>query len=210
MLESVVIAGVLIVGLVIAGTKLSRGARLRRRIAAERTYPIAELPEDTVGCITGTIRALDDTLSSPLFERACVYYVAEVELDRDGGVPTIIARELRGVPFVVEDASGRAVIDPESAEVAIELDHEAHDLWGNVRGARRVFLMRAGQGEVANVDELWFREAAIEIGAQVSIVGSGVREPDPSAAPVGGYRGELPTRLRLTSSAAHRLVIARR
>jgi hypothetical protein len=210
LLESVVIAGVLIAGLVIAGARLSRGAKLRRRIARARAFAVAALPEDTVGRVTGTARPLDDTLTSPLFERPCVYYLAEVELDRDGGVPTIIAREQRGVPFVLEDASGRAIIDPDSAEVAIDLDREAHDLWGNTRGARRVFLMRAGQGEVANVDELWFREAVIEVGAQVSIVGSGVREPDPAAAPVGGYRGELPTRLRLTSSAAHRLVIARK
>ena len=138
MLESVVIACMLIGGFVLAGARLSRGAKLRRRIAAARAYAIAELPEDTVGRITGTVRPLDDTLASPLFERACVYYVAEVELDRD--VPTIIAREQRGVPFILEDASGRAIIDPQSAEVAIDLDREAHDLWGDTRGARRVFL----------------------------------------------------------------------
>ena len=203
-------AGLLLAGLIAAGARFGRNSQLRRRLSRTPAFTLAAIPEDTLGRVTGTAHRLDETLVSPLFGRPCVYYLAEVELDRDGGVPTIIAREARGLPFVLDDATGRAIVDPDSAEIAIDLDREAHDVWGATRGTRRAFLMRVGQGDVADVDELWFREAVFAVGAGMAVVGSGVREPVPQAAPVGGYRGEVPTRLRLTSSPAHRLVIGRR
>jgi hypothetical protein len=185
-----------------------RTSQLRRRIAGARGFSIADIPEDTFGRVTGHVRELDGALTSPLFGRRCVYYVVEVQLERDG-VPAIIAGEVRSVPFVLDDGTARAIVDPHAAEVAIDLQREEHALWGATHGERREFLLRAGRGEVMDVDDLWFRETAIEVGETISILGAGVREPDPQAAPIGGYRGVIPTRLRLTSSDTYRLVIGR-
>jgi hypothetical protein len=201
----------IVVAIVVAGVvaKLySRTSQLRRRLRGAHGFTLADIPEDTFGRVTGRVRELDGALTSPLFGRRCVYYVVEVQLERDG-VPSIIAGEVASVPFVLDDGTARAIIDPRSAEVAIDLQREEHGMWGSTHGLRRDFLLRAGRGEVVDVDELWFRETAIEVGETVSVLGAGVREPDPQAAPVGGYRGEVPTRLRLTSSDAYRLVIGR-
>jgi hypothetical protein len=42
------------------------------------------------------------------------------------------------------------------------------------------------------------------------VFGAGVREPDPETMPIAGYRDELPTRLRLQSTADARLTISTR
>lgn len=54
---------------------------------------------------------------------------------------------------------------------------------------------------------LHYREAVIEIGETVSVLGSGTREPDPDAPPSAAYRDGSRTRLRLTSSKQHPLCI---
>src|SRR5690242_17954653 len=72
----------------------------------------------------------------------------------------------------------------------------------------QAFLARHGMASSKANKKLRYSEAIIGVDEVVAVLGAGVREPDPDAKPDGGYRGELPTRLRLTSSAAHPLVIS--
>ena len=57
--------------------------------------------------------------------------------------------------------------------------------------------------------ELRYREAVIEVGETIAILGSGIREPDLEARPDGdAYRAMAGTRLRLTGSRRYPLVIS--
>lgn len=189
---------------------LSPGARIKRALRKASRWPIAELPENTHGRIVGTTRAVGETLTSPLTGRACVYYIVTV-LEGDGKAKMPILREEKGVPFIVEDDTGRALIDPRDCQILLDFDRETESGHGdNATPAEEALLARHGQdseGWLLN-KVLLYRESVIEIGEAVAVLGSGIREPDPDAEPSAAYRGAPATRLRLTSSARFPLVIS--
>lgn len=189
-------------------------AKLKRQLKQARPWTLSELPEDTHGRVIGQTRALDQQLAGPLTGRPCVYYIAMVEEQRSTGRSSYwrtIAQETRGVPFMLEDGTGRAIIDPNGAQVALDFDGNSKS--GTFNAADPVqeqFLARHGQktqGWVFN-RTLRYREAMIEIGETIAVLGSGTREPDPYAAPEAAYRGAPATRLRLTSSPRFPLIIS--
>jgi hypothetical protein len=204
----------LVVLIVVLSVAFSKARRLKRKLRNAPKFPIAQLPEDTLGRVIGRAQATQHTLVGPLTGRPCVYYIATVEEHRSTGRSSYwktIISESAGVPFMIEDGTGRALIDPSGAQVALDFDGKSSS--GTFRDAdpvQEAFLAKHGQkstGWVFNKG-LRFREAMIEIGETIAVLGSGVREPDPAAAPEAAYRGAPPTRLRLTSSTRFPLVIS--
>jgi hypothetical protein len=115
------------------------------------------------------------------------------------------------VPFVLEDGSGRAIVDATAARIAIDFDGRSQSgTFDDPTEAERAFLARhgeKGQGWIFN-RRLRYREAVIAEGETIAVLGAGTREPDPDAPPSEAYRGDAPTRLRLTSSPRYPLVIS--
>ncbi len=188
--------------------------RLKRQLKQAKPWSLSELPEDTHGRVIGQARALGEQLQGPLTGRPCVYYIAMVEEQRSTGRSThwrTVAQETRGVPFILEDGTGRAIVDPNGAQVALDFDGNSKSgTFNNADPVQEQFLARHGQkseGWVFN-KTLRYREAMIEIGETIAVLGSGTREPDPNAAPEAAYRGAPPTRLRLTSSPRFPLIIS--
>jgi hypothetical protein len=192
----------------------NKSARLKRKLRAAKAFSIGELPEDTLGRVVGQARPLASTLQGPLTGRPCVYYIATVEEQRSNGRSSYwktIITESQGVPFVLEDSTGRAIVDPNSAEVALDFDGKSSSgTFHDANEVQEAFLARYNKkssGWVFN-KSLRYREAMIEIGETVAVLGSGVREPDPNAPPEDAYRGAPRTQLRLTSSPQFPLVIS--
>lgn len=188
--------------------------RLKRQLKGAKPWSLNELPEDTHGRVIGQARAIGEHLAGPLTGRTCVYYIAIVEEQRSTGRSSYwrtVASETRGVPFMIEDGTGRAIIDPNGAQVALDFDGNSKSgTFNKADPVQEAFLARHGQnseGWVFN-KTLRYREAMIEIGETISVLGSGTREPDPHAAPEAAYRGAPPTRLRLTSSPRFPLIIS--
>lgn len=183
---------------------------LTRRLKDAKAWSIGELPEDTLGKIVGVARPVGETLTAPISGRPCVFFEVSVVQDHGKSSSTII-HELQGVPFFLEDGTGRALVDPSGAEVVLEQDFSTSS--GTLDDATPIetaFLQRHGKepkGWVFN-KSLSYRESIIHIGEKICVLGSGVREPDPDAPPSMDYRGAMPTRLRLTNARDHKLVIS--
>ena len=187
---------------------------IRRTLRKTPTKRIQDLRDDELGKVVGRARGVGTTLASPLFGRRCVYFVAIVEEHRSSGKSSYwktIIRETRGVPFMLEDSSGRALVDASNARIAIDFDAKSQSgTFDDPNEMENAFLARhceKGQGWVFN-RALRYREAVIEEGETIAVLGAGTREPDPDAAPTEAYRGDAPTRLRLTSSRKYPLVIS--
>lgn len=196
------------------GWYFSPANKLKRELRASRRYALAELPEETRGRVVGAAHTLEQTLDAPLTGRACLYYVVTVEQHHSTGRSSYwktIIREEQGVPFVLSDGTGKAIVDPRSAKVALDVDGRGDSgTFDSPNEREQAFLDRhgtSGQGWVFN-KRLRYREAVIEVGETVAILGAGVREPDPTAPPAAAYRGEQPTRLRMTSSPRFPLLIS--
>jgi hypothetical protein len=186
--------------------------RLRRALVAAKAWPIGELPENATGRVIGEVQPLERVLESPLTGRACVYYVVTVDVrrsnDRWSSWRTVITKR-EGAPFLLHDASGRAIVDPAGAEVVLaSAVHSRSGTFDDATPAEEAFLARYDHASTTwGLSGIRFTEAVIAPGAFVAVLGAGVREPDPAARPAEGYRSGPPTRLRLTSSRQHPLVI---
>jgi hypothetical protein len=96
--------------------------------------PIADLVDGAWVKVVGkVVRCEGDALVAPITGRACACFDAAVwswtDRSPDGFVAwtpsrRLVARSLRGTPFVLEDESGQAVVDPRGAFVRLTLDHE--------------------------------------------------------------------------------------
>lgn len=209
-------AALWLVGLAIIGSiaglahYFSDEAKLKRTLRAARPWPIAELPEDTIGRVIGRAARLDQLLTAPISGRPCLFYVVEV-VEKQGKSTSVIIREETGVPFTLRDDSGHAIVDPTGAKIALTTDVVTRS--GTLDDATQLeeaFLARHGRTSRRWVFNrgLTYREAIVEDGERVAILGAGVREPDPDAGPGAGYRGGPPTRLRLTSSRRFPLLLS--
>jgi hypothetical protein len=212
-LENLVLGSIALAALVVSGVVkyFSAENRLKRALRAVRVWPIGELPEGTLGRVIGEAQPIDGMIQSPLTGRRCLYYVARVEVHRSGEWHTRF-EERDGVPFLLTDDSGRAIIDPSSANAALTFDHE--DSRSNTAGdptpTEAAFLAKHGgkaRGLLFN-EKLRYVEAVLVPGKRIAILGAGIREPDPRGTPAEGYRSATPTRLRLTSSPRHPLMIS--
>jgi len=224
---------------VVAGTSLAAylgsEVRLRRMLRRARRWSLATLPEDTFGRVTGAAHPFEgEQLTAPLTGRTCLYYVALVEQRLAHGTDvmrwTRLALERRGLPFVLADGGHRAIVDPRRARVTIHFDHVyrtprlplAVQQQEVPQGGSATALMtedtRRGHflarhylvnRDWSTMAELRYREAIIEVGEQIAVLGSGIREPDLEARSDGdAYRAVGGSRLRLTGSRRYPLVIS--
>jgi hypothetical protein len=220
--NAVYLLGALVVVIVLVRV-MAKERRVRRAIARTPRIPIARFPSGTPGRIVGKIAA-GERITTPFTDRACVLYVATVEEERTttrlgspGRLQTwyTIAREVRGVPFAIEDDTGRALVDPADAQLALERDGAARSgvgLWDGANPAQEAFLARHGvssKGWLGGDKRLRYREAALMIGETIAVCGVAVRELDPDRArrPTGD-RPAPPTRVRLARTPEHALLIS--
>lgn len=177
----------------------------RRRLRRARLTPIARLEEDTVARIVGTVRALGPNLIAPLSRRPCVGFLATAHR-RDAQTDYIAARGSHMVPFVVEDETGRALVDATDAQLALVMSATLHrQLVSEVLASELCFVLMPG----ARLDgQLDLEEGILQVGDRVAVLGSGTREPDPDAVGEVDYRSGGATRLCMTSSRRFPLVIS--
>lgn len=195
------------------GDSLFADDRLRRRLRRAPRAELGSLDENTVARITGTVRPMGKRLlEAPLSGRLCVYYSIIVVAAREHlGQRTTIGSEQDAMTFVIEDASGRAVVDPEHAQISVAFDFVSESKAAfDADPQQRATLERMGlvKRDWFNTDRLQYREAILEVDDMIAVYGAGVREPDPDAAPTGPYRDSGPQRLRFTGTVRYPLLIS--
>lgn len=177
-------------------------ARLKRELRAAPTVKIGELAQGQTARVVGRAHRLDSDLVAPLTGRTCVYYVVRVDREvGDDGWQQVIYEE-QGVPFVVEDDTGRAIVEVYGAQMALDFDsRDRTGTWNAPDETQAALLAKYGEPERGLVFRARhrYREAVIEIGETVAVLGSSKRERDPTGLP-GGYRDAQPTLVRLQAA----------
>jgi E3 Ubiquitin ligase len=180
--------------------------QVKRRHRRTASSPIGELPENELGQITGRAAAFERTLTSPLTGRPCLYYALVVmEYRATTKRWRACVNERRGVSFALEDRTGRAIIDPSNAQLALHFDHiERLGYFDAPTDVQRAILDRHGiraEGMLFT-KRLRFHEALVEVGDDLAAIGAGIREPDLASPRESDYRAAFPTRLHVTNSAS--------
>jgi len=209
MIVFLVVGGAIVSARLIASV-FGRAAEVRRAATAAERRTIAEVEEGAEARVVGRIVG-GEAFAAPFTGRSCVYLDLEIEEHTGHSAQpwAPIAQEVRGVPFTIDDGSGRALVDPTGASIAIDRDAGLRSApLDTTRPDVIEVLRRLGVDERAQRRRLRYREAGLELGEPVAVVGVGVREPDPDAvADAAGYRDGPPTRLRFGGSARHPIVI---
>lgn len=190
--------------------------RLRRRLRKVPAVQIADAPENAQVRLVGHVRPLAGrVLEAPLSGRRCVYYAVEVierqaVFGRARSGP-LLAMEQDAIAFVLEDGSARAVVDPAHALVSAGTDRAQRSVAAfDATPPQRELLGRHGliRRDWWGTVGLSYREAILELGELVTVVGAGTRVHDPEARPTGAYRDGPELRLQLTGTARFPLTIS--
>lgn len=172
--------------------------RRHRRIMRDATrFSIADMPESTIGKISGRVRPLAKTLlEAPLTGRLCVYYEACVDVMMGATRLRTIVIEKEGMRFQLEDDTGRAQIDPAHARISTGIDSINFSTLRLQSERQSELLVRHNidQMRVPGADGLRYRESVLECDERVAVVGGGIRERDLEATP-DNYRDIMATRL---------------
>ena len=116
-----------------------------------------------------------------------------------------------GLPFLIDDGTGRALIEPTDAHVSLVADVTLGDDVNLADPSDRARMFLARHGVSSGIKRLRFEEGIIEPGEVVAVAGAGMREPDPDgAASMTGYRDLPATRLRLSATPRAPLYISDR
>ena len=190
------ILGVVELAACLIGSGLAIRYSFKSRLKRTKHYRIADLPENKRGRIVGGVQPLEGTLHAPFTGRPCVYYEATVF--RAASDTHTYAKECIGVPFMIDDGSGTAVIDPRNGRVQIYVDvvlnfGEAH----RTNVAAMLARCNANPG-LADWPSLRYMEARIEVGEQLDVVGSGIR--DGVSHGDEGYRDSRASRILMGAS----------
>ncbi len=154
--------------------------------------------------ILGTVQVDGEEFNSPFTKRRCVYYEAIVEEPTDNGSWNVIAREVRGASFFIEDKSGRALVKNENLRIEAHKDVEfTSGFMEDASMQLEEFLARYGQkseGKTLN-RTLRYREGIFEPGETIAVLGRVRWEHDPDPRHTGeGYR-DVPKRAVMESLA---------
>ncbi len=184
--------------------------RLLRRVRRAPIRSIRELVGGSGGRVIGSAHAHGTTLEAPLSGRRCLYYSVVVRAKHGKHWRTII-QEKRGVPFVLEDGSGRALIDPDRAEMALDFDRRSQSgTFDDPTPMESSYLRRHGEtgaGLILN-RSLRYEEAIIALDERLVALGTIRRERDPEARARGLLAGPAADLPHLTGTAESRLVLS--
>jgi hypothetical protein len=184
-------------GLVVYG--LVERARLKKLAP-----PLVKVSDAPVGKFVRIVGQIVDggTLVAPITGRACVSFDAVVI----GNNParTLVARGLRGTPFVVDDGTGKIVVDPRGAFIQVIYDRSEVGPIDPKKVADPDFL-----GQVTgSTEHLRFDEGVLTIGEQVTVTGLVSKASSADDDPV--YRRLAATELRLTGAPDRAAVVSER
>ncbi|MCB9592197.1 MAG: hypothetical protein H6719_05655 [Sandaracinaceae bacterium] len=178
----------------------------KRRLKNLESTPIADAPDGSLVKITGKlVRAVDEGLEGPLTGRRCTGYVIEVKERTYSGANvnwhTIVMQE-DAVSFVVEDATGSALVKAAGAHLVLVRDGHLRsgDLAENSERAEAFLLANGTPSEniLRMKKSIRYEEGVLEPGEEVSVLGVGT----------WGTDGDGAKRLVLEASPEHPLTIS--
>lgn len=209
MLEIVTATALLAVGLVGFSYALYATPErvLAKTVRAAQRREASTWIDGEVARFVGTVRAAGEPLRAPLTGRLCVAYRVEAKSSGDRKYERGVAAEFEAVPFVLEGASGRAIVDPRDADVQMAFDHcrVAGPRDSAELAERRWLAARVVGARSLADDRLTYLESVLELGEPAAAIGRGTLEQDPDA-PSGFLDAQK--RVRMTSTAAFTLRIS--
>ena len=169
---------VIFVGVIIAlWWSSTADQRKIREIQQITLCEIGSFPSGSVGRIVGRLSLEGEPLQAPLSGLPCAVY--EVVVSDVDDTPYDILHEDRSIPFILEDSTGRARIDPRHAHlILVGASHSSNDDEPQPRELALLHVHRIDAKGLFFRRKLRFEERVLAPGKEVVVVGRGVRVED--------------------------------
>jgi hypothetical protein len=181
-------------GLLVFGLGVLWWRRARRRRDLAHSSP---LTDGELVTITGTVRAVDATLSAPFSGKQCVLYRAHARVYSRDPVPRLLAEpfELETVAFVVETPRGVVRVDERAPAVAVTAEALVEAADDRVLAFLSRHRVADQLREAAVLDEI-----VVETGQTVTLSGMIRFERDLTSTAERGYRDDVPRAATLVAA----------
>jgi hypothetical protein len=194
----VVVAGfVVFAAAALADEYFSAHRRVVRAMRAVAQHHCVAAPDGVCVRIVGRVVAVDRVVRAPLNGRRCVHFVSSVWVPAGDAGPIEVASERDARDYAIVDDSGRALVRARPSNVELALAHEHKSRRDEADPAQAAFLTRHAERwrkVVGTRLGVWrgvrFREACLEPGTEVAVVGIARWEddPEPRGTDTAGYR----------------------
>jgi hypothetical protein len=172
--------------------------RQRRRLRRVERRGLADLVEGSPLRVIGRARPMGAALEAPMSKRICVCWAIVVyDWHHDNSVRVIHTTQGRA-PFLLEDTTLQAVVDPRRAELSAAFDHTTTLVpRGDAATREKLELIGVADRDWRHTRGLELDEAIIELDEPIAVIGTAMREPDLAAVSSSYRDGERPMRWRL-------------
>lgn len=162
--------------------------RFKRTLRKAPILTVGGFADGTEAKLVGKVRLLAE-LCSPLTGRPCAHYHVKVEVRHipsreSGGSWSNFIEEEKTVAFVLDDGTGRAIVEAEDAQISVVEDaHFRSGTFNDATPQLESFLAKHGRkstGLFGFNKGLRYAEGVIEEGESVTVFGRGAWENDGS------------------------------
>ncbi|MBW2702574.1 MAG: hypothetical protein JRF33_17280 [Deltaproteobacteria bacterium] len=167
---------IFIVGLVIF---FNEDARIKRALRKVPKLSIGDFTDGAEARLVGEVRLLDEFFS-PLSKRPCAHYHLKVEQNKRSGRSSrwvTIIEDTRTVDFIIDDGTGRAIVETGQSKVAVVKDsHARSGTFNDASFDLEELLMHYGKtstGLLGFNKSIRYHEGVIEAGEKVAVFGRG-------------------------------------
>jgi hypothetical protein len=197
-IAAVAVFAALVCVIAIVGWYFSADELARRKLSAAPLKKIRDVSQGELVKIVGRIEPHAPVLTAPLSGRSCSYFEAVVEerVSRKNSTGwRVRIRETDVREFFVVDGTGRALVEVANAHVvAVQDHHQSSGTFDDASPELEAYLARHGESSTGLLGfnkTLRYREAVLELGEEVAVLGRARWEIDPHATSGegAGYRG---------------------
>lgn len=157
----------------------SREATTKRALRRAHRTCVSQARDGQLVKLVGRVHFLGNPLVAPLTSRRCAYYAVWSVGDPGTPAATMPPCNESGQDFLLQDATGTALIHLTNADVVVERDGQYQATMGMPPHLAQFLhtYARGSQGRVQNPFD--FREGVLEEGEQVAVIGRCTWQLDP-------------------------------
>jgi len=171
---------IVVIGIIVLVNAFSKKAIVKRKLRNTPSKKISEFENNCFAKVVGRVDCISTPLIAPLSNRKCAYYYIKVEKRVNSGKNTswqkIIEEEIYD-NFIIRDGSGTAIIDTDDIKSYLVVDAKFKSgFFDDATTRLEKYLNKHGHESVGFLGfnkTIRYKEAVLELGEQVAIVGLG-------------------------------------
>ncbi len=173
------VIAIVVIAIIVLALFFNEDARVKRALRKAPVMSIGDFKNASEVRLVGKVMLLEE-FTSPLSKRPCAHYHIKIEQRRSAGKSShwvTIIDDTKNVDFIIDDGTGRAVVETGQCQVAVVKDaHARSGTFNDATPELKELLQQFGESSAGFLGfnkTLRYREGVIEAGEMVAVFGKG-------------------------------------